>query len=202
MHSAKKDSAAWLFFRDALTDALEASFGADVVTVAPPDARANFAQWLLHEFVPRHKGKWPKNGSTSDLQDISTKVRAIFGEDTLEKAIIARVGQSISASPCVVIEGIRRIVDIGRLMRDPTIHFRLSYIEADPKKRYERHKKRNEKPGDADLTLPQFMKLGEAEAEQQIRLLKPEAHAIITNNGTSEEFAEKLYAEVAIWLAP
>ncbi len=198
IHLAQSDDAAWIFFRETLTEILEASFGIGVITRAPPDALANFARWLSGEFTPKHKGRWPwpKNGSTADLQDISTKVRELFGEDILEQGIIARVNQSATESAYVVIEGIRRLVDITRLMHDAEINFRLYYIEADIKKRHERHKKRNEKSGDADLTLEQFRKLGEQEAEQQIRLLKPYAHAIIQNNGTREDFAENLRIEI------
>jgi dephospho-CoA kinase len=201
LHQTKEDKAPWLFFREALTGALEASFGDGVLCGAPEGALALFARWLLDEFVPRHKGRWPKKASTPDLQDLSTKVRQYFAEDTLEKAIVARVGRSASTSPYAVVDGIRRLVDIGRLMSAPENNFHLCYIEADTKKRHERHRARNEKPGDADLTIDQFIALGQAEAEKEIRLLKPHAHSVITNNGTQEEFAAQLKKEIMQWRA-
>jgi dephospho-CoA kinase len=180
----------------ALQNPLRIAFGSDILSTVPPNALLHFAAWLSGEFVPRHGGVWPRNASTPDLQDISTKVREYFGEDVLERAIMVKAAQSVSQSPYVVVEGIRRLVDIGRLMHDPGNNFFLFYIETEVVKRHERHKKRNEKPGDADLTLAQFIKLGEAEAEQQIRLLKPAAHVVLDNNGTEEAFATKLFMEV------
>lgn len=189
IHLTKKDRAAWIFLRDTLTEALEASFGPDVVTGAPAGAFTHFARWLLKEFIPRHKGKWPKNGSTPDLQDISTKVREFFGEDTLKKAIKTEVDRSTSESPFVVLEGIRRLVDIRGW------HIILIYIDAVGKLRHKWHKARREKPGDAQLTFKQFLELGKAEAEREIPLLKQHAYVVIKNNGTKKQFLAKLDRE-------
>ena len=196
LHQMHKDVAPWALYGVALQGVLETSFGGGIMSTAPPDALTRFAEWLADTFVPRHNGVWPHDASTPDLQDISTKVREFFGEDVLERAIATKAAASVSQSPFVVVEGIRRLVDIGRLMHDPVTPFFLFYIETELEKRHERHKKRNEKPGDAGLTLEQFIKLGEAEAEQQIRLLKPSAHVVIDNNGAEEIFAAKLYSEV------
>lgn len=196
LHQAQKGLAPGTLCEVALQGVLETSFDGDIMSTAPPDALARFAEWLAETFVPSHNNIWPYDASTPDLQDISTKARECFGEDVLERSIAAKAAVSVSQSPFVVVEGIRRLVDIGRLMHDPRMPFFLFYIETKLEKRHERHKKRNEKPGDADLMLEQFIKLGEAEAEQQIRLLKPAAYAVIENNGTAEAFAAKLYLEV------
>lgn len=144
---------------------------------------------------------FPEKASTPDLQRMSTLIRQLFGENSLERAIVARAERSTSASPLVIIEGIRRLVDISTLLANPQYHFRLVYIEADPKVRWMRHRTRNEKPGDADLTFEQFLELGNAEAEQQIRLLKSHAHLVIDNSGSSEVMEGILRAEVLKWLA-
>jgi uridine kinase len=133
---------------------------------------------------------------TSDLQELSSVLRQIFGEDLLERAVANRVLQCRSPSPCVVVEGIRRKVDIGNFLALP--NFFLVYVEADFDVRYLRHIARNEKPGDAQMSLEQFRQLGKAEAETQIRMLQPSAHVVIQNNGTALEFAEKLRAALSV----
>jgi dephospho-CoA kinase len=85
----------------------------------------------------------------------------------------------------VIIEGIRRLVDISTLIADPRYNFQLVYIEAPAKLRWKRHRARNEKPGDAELSFAEFEELGSAEAEAEIRLLKPHAHFMFTNNTTT-----------------
>jgi len=156
------------------------------------DSLREFVAWMNKEWGVKYQFTIP--GATSDLQEISTALRQIFGEDLLERAIAHRVASAKGDSPFVIIEGIRRTVDIGNFLALP--NFRLIYVEADFDVRYARHILRNEKPGDAELSREEFAKLGEAEAEQQIRLLKPHAHIVIENNGTPEEFARTLRSEV------
>lgn len=155
--------------------------------------------WNEH-CATRYGFVFPEKASTQDLQRMSTLVRQLFGENVLERAIALRAEQSLSTSPVVIIEGIRRLVDVSMLMTDPQYQFRLIYIEADPKVRWERHRLRNEKSGDADLTFEQFLELGTAEAEQQIRLLKPYAHLVIDNSGPPEILENILHTEVVKWL--
>lgn len=159
------------------------AFGFTPAFVGYDDAHEKFATWVIKDFVPAHySSSWAPSASTMDLQWISTMVRAIFAENTLERAIMARVEHATSESPIVIVEGIRRLVDIGTFMSDPAVPFRLIYVEADPRVRHERHRLRNEKPGDADLTFLQFTELGKAEAEAQIRMLRDHAHIIISNS--------------------
>lgn len=147
------------------------------------DSLREFYTWLGTDFLSEHRGILPANASTKELQDLSTKIRELFGENSLERAVAARAERVVSESPIVIIEGIRRLVDISTLMTDPRYNFKLIYIEADAKIRWKRHRARNEKPGDATLSFKEFNVLGKAEAEEQIRLLKPHAHVVLTNNG-------------------
>ncbi|OGZ05680.1 MAG: hypothetical protein A2845_04975 [Candidatus Lloydbacteria bacterium RIFCSPHIGHO2_01_FULL_49_22] len=176
-----------------LVEILKQSFGSDLgATGTRYVAFHEFAYWLVGRFMPLHSGSWPETASTADLQGISTAVRKFFGEDTLERAIMFRVAQSGIEQPCVIIEGIRRMVDISTLMNDPNVPFRLTYVEAEPSIRFERHQLRNEKPGDDKLSFAQFLELGQAEAEGEIRSLRPHAHAIIPNDGTPKNFERRL----------
>jgi dephospho-CoA kinase len=149
------------------------------------DSLREFHAWLGAEFLVPHGVTIPANASTKDLQGLSTKIRELFGENSLERAVALRADRCLSESPIVIIEGIRRPVDISTLMTDSRYNFKLIYIEADIKIRWMRHRARNEKPGDAELSFAQFVELGKAEPEAQIRLLKPHAHLVFINNGRS-----------------
>lgn len=161
---------------------------------------AAFATWVIDEFIPAHAGVWSASASTPDLQAISTAVRRIFGENILERALMARAAGVATPSPFIVIEGIRRLVDISTLMYNPDVVFRLTYVFAHTGIRHERHRLRNEKPGDALLTLEQFIELGKAEAEREIRLLEGHAHAVIDNGGSPEAFEAAVSATLSDWL--
>ncbi len=172
-----------------------------------PNARADnnahtaFAAWVVTEFIPVRKGVWNASASTPDLQAISTAARHHFGENILERALMSRARGVNSSSPFIVFEGIRRLVDIGTLMHDPSVVFRLTYVFAHTDIRHQRHKLRNEKPGDDCLTLAQFIELGNAEAEREIRLLEGHAHAVIDNGGPPEAFEVAVSATLEDWFA-
>lgn len=151
------------------------------------DALREFHTWLGAEFLTPYGVTIPTSATTRDLQVLSTKIRELFGENALERAIASRAERCLSKSPIVIIEGIRRLVDISTLMDDPRYNFALIYIEADPATRWGRHRARNEKPGDAELSFAQFLELGKAEAEEQIRLLQPYARFVFDNNKTPED---------------
>jgi dephospho-CoA kinase len=148
------------------------------------DSLRELHAWLGSEFLKPYGVTIPTNASTRDLQELSTKIRELFGENALERAIAARAEHCLSPSPIIIIEGIRRFVDISTLMTDPRYNFQLIYIEADARIRWKRHRARNEKLGDAELSFVRFEKLGRAEAEEQIRLLKPYAHFVFDNSRT------------------
>ncbi len=166
------------------------------------DSLREFYAWMRNDFLEGYPllSGLKEEASTAQLQALSTKLRELFGENTLERAIMARVGRFGDDSPIIIIEGIRRLVDITTLMKDDSVKFRLVYVEAQPAVRYHRHLIRNEKPGDNELTFAQFLALGSAEAEAQIRHLRYSADAIIDNSGTKEEFAPELKAVMSVFL--
>ncbi|OGZ08045.1 MAG: hypothetical protein A3C13_04095 [Candidatus Lloydbacteria bacterium RIFCSPHIGHO2_02_FULL_50_11] len=156
--------------------------------------------WRLH-IAADHQIVLPEKPTTKDLQELSTALRRIFGENMMERATVLRAEQSASRSPVVVIEGIRRLVDIRTLMEDQELNFRLIYIEASADVRWQRHRTRNEKPGDADLTFEQFLALGEAEPEKEIRLLRPSAHLVLDNSRGLNLLEIALIRAIAGWIA-
>jgi dephospho-CoA kinase len=133
------------------------------------------------------------------MQTLSTALRSIFAENILERAIIAWSSKHNSGSPIAVIEGIRRLVDIGAMLADP--HFRLIYLECNPEIAYSRTVSRNENPGDAEMTYIEFLMRREAEAEAQIRMLRPHAHLVINNSGEIVVLHATLERAISLWLS-
>lgn len=118
--------------------------------------------------------------SRGNMQNLSTALRQTFGEDTMAKVMFEDTKKD--EHEVVVIDGVRRTADIKYLRQLP--EFKLIYIDADIKKRYERIIKRGENPDDATKTFEQFEKDQLGEADAQIRSLKDQADFVIDNNGT------------------
>lgn len=123
-----------------------------------------------------------------NLQKISTMFREYFGSDILAKTIYLDVEND--DHEMITIDGVRRFEDVEFLKKLPG--FKLVYIEAGLKKRYERLIQRRENADDATKTFPEFKRDLEREAESQIKALKEKADVVIENDGTREE----LYAQV------
>jgi len=126
--------------------------------------------------------------SRENLQKISTVLRANFGENLLAKAI-AMDASKLDAD-IVVIDGVRRFTDIEHLNELP--NFILVKIDADPKIRYERMKKRNENAGDDKKTLEQFLEDHNAEADKQIPEVMKSAKYSIDNSGSLEDLYKQI----------
>ena len=62
------------------------------------DSLREMYAWLRDDLVLQHGFQLPQDASTKDLQNISTKVRELFGENSLERAIMARVEKDNSSS--------------------------------------------------------------------------------------------------------
>ncbi len=164
------------------------------------DSLREFYAWLHADFLATANTMRPrKEASTRELQTLSTAVRQIFGEDSLERAIMKKARRALGDGNLVVIEGIRRLVDIKGFVDAPDMNFRLIYVDAEPAVRYARHIARDEKPGDAELTLGEFLAIQNAEAETQITQLAPRSDAQIENDGTLVAFEQKIQALLHEW---
>ncbi len=118
-----------------------------------------------------------------NLQNISTFVRAQYGQDVMSKVIAKDVERDEHS--IVIVDGIRRPTDITYLQQLPEFH--LVYITAESKLRYERLVARKENPGDENKSYEEFCKDEQSEADQLIVSLGKEAEFTIVNNGTREE---------------
>ena len=123
-----------------------------------------------------------------NLQEISTLLRQKFGQDLMSKVIAKDVEND--PNNIVAVEGIRRPSDIVYL--EKADGFRLVYITAEPKIRWQRLVERNENPGDAQKTFEQFLNDQQAEADRMIQELGKTAPIKIDNNGTVGELYNKI----------
>lgn len=126
--------------------------------------------------------------SRENIQDLSTWLRARFGNDLLANVIT--VDAINDKSKIVVIDGARRLEDVAHLRTLP--EFKLVGVDADIQTRYERLVKRNENEGDADKTFDQFLIDSDKETERDIPQVLAESDYLIDNNG---DFAS-LYQQV------
>lgn len=123
-----------------------------------------------------------------NMQNTSSALRETFGQNLLARVI----GEDVKndANKIIIVEGIRRPADIELLSKMP--EFKLTYLTADIKIRYERIIKRNENEDDKTKTFEQFVKDNQAEAELLIHEIGKTASIKIDNNGTYED----LYAQI------
>lgn len=123
-----------------------------------------------------------------NLQQLSTNLRRQFGEDTLAKAI-AKDASGLK-SDIVVIDGIRRMSDIGHLL--PLDNFILVSVDAKPEIRYQRLVERNENEDDHKKTFEQFLKDQGTEADRQIPEVMKIAKEKIDNGGTRDDLSRQV----------
>lgn len=123
-----------------------------------------------------------------NLQNISTFVRANYGQDVMSKVIAKDVERD--THEIVIVDGIRRPTDITYLRELSGFH--LVYITADSRLRYERLVARKENPGDENKTYEEFLKDEQSEADQLIASLGKEAEFTIVNNGTRDELLAQM----------
>jgi dephospho-CoA kinase len=126
--------------------------------------------------------------SRENFQVLSMILRKNFGEDVLAKSIYHDVKND--EHDIVVVDGVRRMADIAYLREIP--HFKLVYVEADIKIRYDRIVKRGEKTDDLNKTFEEFKAEHEADAELQIRDLKNYANYVVNNDGVYTDLYKQI----------
>ncbi|MBI4812109.1 AAA family ATPase [Candidatus Falkowbacteria bacterium] len=123
-----------------------------------------------------------------NMQDVSRILREYFGQNLLAKTIAEDAKND--SNKVIAVDGVRRPADIEYLSKLP--EFKLVYITADVKIRYERLLKRGENAGDKNKTFEQFLRDHEAETEILIPKIGKEADYKIDNNGTLEKLYEQI----------
>jgi dephospho-CoA kinase len=123
-----------------------------------------------------------------NMQNISTVLRAQFGEDLLAKIITEDVKND--PHEIVVVDGIRRAADMVYLKTLPAFH--LISIGVEPKIRYDRLVKRHENDDDATKTYDQFLADGKKETELEIPQVMATADFKLDNNGTLKDLYNQI----------
>jgi dephospho-CoA kinase len=124
------------------------------------------------------------------LQKISTFMRKEFGEDTLAKVMFEDAKHD--EHMLIVIDGVRRLEDVKYLRELP--EFKLVYITAPMRTRYERLVVRGENADDTTKTYEDFGNDHQRESEREITKLEPFAQEIVDNAGSLPEFYAQLDA--------
>ena len=123
-----------------------------------------------------------------NLIRLSEVIRETCGEDVLARSIL--IGIEKTESSLIVIDGVRRESDIELFRGLP--NFKLIAIDTDIQIRYERAKKRAEKPEEANQSFEDFAALDKRSTEVSTAELMKKADARIDNNGTLDQ----LYAQI------
>lgn len=131
---------------------------------------------------------WDIELSRSNLQNLAIIMDREYGKGTLTHATEKRIKED--GSDIIVLEGVRWHTDIPMLKKFENSY--LIYVTADPKIRFDRLKKRGEKAGEAGLTFERFQKEEKAGTETDIPEIGLKADFKIENNGSLDDFREKV----------
>ncbi len=123
-----------------------------------------------------------------NLQTMSAILRQTFGEDLFSK--VMKEEAKNDNNNVVVIDGIRRPTDIIRLKELP--EFKIIYVTANIKTRYQRLIKRAENSRDVLKTYSEFTQDHEAETEVAIPKIGEQADYKIDNNGTKSDLYKQI----------
>lgn len=124
------------------------------------------------------------DSTRANLQKLSQILRENFGQDLLSKILVDRVNKASAKIICV--EGIRRPKDLEYLRAIP--NFFLISIETNEKIRYERLITRGQNIDENAMTFADFLQKQSAETESLISEVAREAHFIVNNDSTKEDF--------------
>ena len=128
-----------------------------------------------------------------NLIRLSQTVRETFGQDALSNAMEKQVTES--KADIVVVDGIRRFEDIADLKKYPAFH--LLEITAPPEVRFERLKRRKEKPGETEMTWDDFQAMSQRETEIHIAQVGEQAEFKVDNSGDLKALEGQIDALIA-----
>lgn len=131
-----------------------------------------------------------KEESRHNISTLSTALRQGFQDDgILIPAMKKRITET--DADIIVLDGIRKPEEVKPLIRD--FGGILVYIEASQKVRFKRRRAHAETTDEKDMAWEQFVRQDQMAAEVSIRTIgETMADVTIENNGTAEEFEEKI----------
>lgn len=128
------------------------------------------------------------DNSRQNLISLATGLRQSFGEDLLARVLKEDIAK---AQPkLAVIDGIRLASEVEQFSQ--LDDFRLVYIDAPVKVRYERALLRGEKVGETEMSFAEFEEEETAVTERQIETLKNWSKAIVINSESIDIMHTKL----------
>lgn len=116
-------------------------------------------------------------------QKISTLLRGAFGEEVIGNAL-KHIAEADDAD-IIFFDGVRRPQDLAMLRGLSNSH--IIAIEAPAEIRFERLKKRADRPGDTEKTWEEFCAEGNAESESKIDDIAKDVDFVIDNSGTMDD---------------
>jgi dephospho-CoA kinase len=128
--------------------------------------------------------------SRENLIDMALVMKKGFGKAVLMEAMLKEV--ELEDADLVIVDGLRMPGDPDPFKREYEEDFKLLYITADQKIRYERSVGRGEKAGESDASFKEFQANESKETEKYITEVGKNADFIIENNGSQEELEEKI----------
>lgn len=131
---------------------------------------------------------WDIPNTRANLQKLSLIMEEGFGQSSLANA--AKFSIEGDSADVTIFDGIRRSPELELVKNMP--ESTLIYITADQKLRYTRLKLRSEKVGEVGLTFEQFLKEEASKAEKAIPSLGKKADKTLENNGSLEDFRQKI----------
>ena len=130
-----------------------------------------------------------KEVSRENMQTLSTALRRAFDDEGIFNEAIKKRLQNTD-SDITILDGVRKKEE-AEVVKE--LDGTLIYITADPKVRFDRRQKEAENSDEIAVSLEQFQKQELAETEISIKDIGEKmADAVIENDGTMEEFENKI----------
>lgn len=132
-----------------------------------------------------------KEESRENMQALSTALRRAFNDEGIFNATVKQRLQNTDAD-IIILDGVRKKEE-AEMVKE--LEGTLIYITADPKVRFDRRQKESENTDETGMSWEQFQKQELAETEISIQEIGEKmANVVIENNGTMEEFENKIGA--------
>jgi len=130
--------------------------------------------------------------SRTNYTTLALLIKKGFGKDVLMNAMLREVEKE--DSNIVIVDGIRMPGDTDPFIKAYGDDFKLIYVTADQKIRYQRSLKRGEKAGESDASFADFMEKENSETEKYIAKVGKKADFKIINNKDEADLEEKVIA--------
>ena len=127
-----------------------------------------------------------------NLTDLALILKNGFGKSVLMKAMLKEVENE--DADLVIVDGLRMPGDPDPFKNEYGADFKLVYITADQKIRYERSVGRGEKSGESEANFEEFVANEERETEKYIAEVGAKADFIIKNNENQKELEKQIVA--------